>query len=70
MKKKKIMETITYIKMTARVEVTSRCVRMYRLEHVDRTTKVTIRDMEFRRDGGIFARLVGVHFSRTTPFSP
>ena len=70
MKKKKIVEIITYIKMTARVEATSRCIQMSRLKHVGRTTIVTIRDREFRRDRGIFARLVGVHFSRTTPFSP
>ena len=70
MKKKKIVETITYIKTTACVEATSRCVRMSRLKHVGRTTTITVRDREFRRDGGIFARLVGVQFSRTTPFSP
>ena len=68
--KKKYTKTITYIKTTARVEATSRCVRMSRLKHVGRTTTVTLRDMEFRRDGGIFARLVGVQFSKTTPFSP
>ena len=56
--------------MTACVEATSRCVRMSRLKHVGRTTTVTVRDREVRRDGGIFARLVGVQFSRTTPFSP
>ena len=70
MKKKKHMETITYIKTTARVEATSRCVWMSRLKHVGRTTTVTVRDREFKRDGGIFARLVEVQFSRTTPFSP
>ena len=64
------METITYIKTTARIEATSRCVRMSRLKHVGRTTTVTVRDREFMRDGGIFARLVGVHFSRMTPFLP
>ena len=64
------METITYIKTTACVEATSRCVRMSRLKHVGRTTTVTVRDREVRRDGGIFARLVGVQFSRTTLFSP
>ena len=55
--------------MTACVEATSRYVRMSRLKHVGRMTTVIIRDMEVRRDGGIFARLVGVQFSRTTPFS-
>ena len=47
--------------MSACVEATRRCVR---------TTTITIRDREVRRDGGIFARLVGVQFFRTTPFSP
>ena len=51
MKKKKIVETITYIKTTAHVEATSRCVGMSRLKHVGRTTTVTVRDREFRRDG-------------------
>ena len=68
--KKKHTETITYIKTTVCVETTSRCVRMSRLKHVGRTTIVTVRDREVRRDGGIFPRLVGVQFSRTTPFSP
>ena len=67
--KKKYMETITYIKTTVCVEATSRCVRMSLLKHVGRTTTVTVRDREFRRDMGIFARLVGVQFSRTIPFS-
>ena len=40
------------------------------MKHGGRTTTVTVRDREVRRDGGIFARLVGVQFSRTTPFSP
>ena len=40
------------------------------MKHVGRTTTVTVRDREVRRDGGIFARLLGVQFSRTTPFSP
>ena len=70
MKKKKIVKIITYIKTTARVEATSRCVRMSRLKHVGRMTTVTVRDREFRKDGAIFARLVRVQFSRTTPFSP
>ena len=56
--KKKHTETITYIKTT--VEATSRCVCMSRLKHIGRTTKITVRDREFRRDGGIFARLTGV----------
>ena len=64
------METITYIKTTVCVEATSRCVRMSQLKHVGRTTIVTVRDTEVRRDGCIFAKLVGVQFSRTTPFSP
>ena len=68
--KKKHTKTITYIKTTACVEATSRCDQMSRLKHVGRTTTVTVRDREVRRDGGIFARLVGVQFSRTTPFSP
>ena len=68
--KKKHTETITYIKTTACVEATSHYVRMSRLKHVGWTTTVTVRDREFRWDGGIFARLVGVHFSRTTPFLP
>ena len=67
--KKKHTETITYIKTTACVEATSRCVRMSRFKHVGRTTTDTVRDREVKRDGGIFARLVGVQFSRTTPFS-
>ena len=70
MKKKKHTETITYIKTTACVEATSHCVRMSRLKHVGRTTTVTVRDRVVRRDGSIFARLVGVQFSKTTPFSP
>ena len=40
------------------------------MKHVGWMTTVTVRDREVRRDGGIFARLVGVQFSRTTPFSP
>ena len=51
MKRKKYTETITYIKTTARVEATSRCVRMSRLKHVGRTTTVTVRDREVRRNG-------------------
>ena len=68
--KKKHTKTITYIKTTACVEATSRCVRMSLLKHVGQMTTVTVRDREVRRDGDIFARLVGVQFSRTTPFSP
>ena len=51
MKKKKHTETITYIKTTARVEATSRCVWMSRLKHVGWTTTVTVRDIEFRGTG-------------------
>ena len=40
------------------------------MKHVGRETTIIVRDREVRRDGGIFARLVGVQFSRTTPFSP
>ena len=40
------------------------------MKHVGRTTRVTVRDREVRRDGGIFAILIGVQFSRTTPFLP
>ena len=68
--KKKHTEIITYIKTTACVETTSHCVRMSRLKHVGQTTTVTVRDREVRRDGGIFARRVGVQFSRTTLFPP
>ena len=68
--KKKHTETITYIKTTACVEATRRCVWMSRLKHIGRMTTVIVRDREFRRDGGIFARLVEVQFSRMTPFSP
>ena len=57
--KKKHTERITYIKTTACVEGTRRCVCMSRLKHVGRETTVTVRDMEVRRDGGIFARRVG-----------
>ena len=64
------METITYIKTTACVEATSCCVRMSRLKHVGRTTTITIRDREVRRNEGIFARRVGVQFSRKILFSP
>ena len=64
------METITYIKTTACVEATNRCVWMSRLKHVSRTTTIIVRDMKVRRDGDIFARLVGVQFSRTALFSP
>ena len=64
------METITYIKKTACVEATSHCVRISRLKHVGRMTTVTVRDREVRRNGGIFARLIGVQFSRMTLFSP
>ena len=60
MKKKKHTAIITYIKTTACVKATSRCIRMSRLKHVGRMTTVIVRDREFRRDGGIFARLVGV----------
>ena len=60
MKKKTHTEIITYNKTTACVEATSRCVWMSRLKHVGRTTTVTVRDREVRRDGGIFARRVGV----------
>jgi len=60
MKKKNIVETITYIKTTACVEATRRCVWMSRLKYVGRKTTVTVRDTEVRRDGGIFARRVGV----------
>ena len=70
MKKKKIVKTITYIKTTARVEATSRCVQMSRLKHVGRTTTVIVRDREVRREGGIFVRFVGVQFSRTIAFLP
>ena len=70
MKKKRHTEIITYIKKTACVEATSRCVRMSRLKHVGRMTTIIVRDREVRRDGAIFARRVGVQFSRTTPFSP
>ena len=68
--KKKYTKTITYIKTTVYIEATSRYIRMSRLKHVGRTTTVTVRDKEVRRDGGIFARLVEVQFSRTTPFLP
>ena len=67
--KNKQTETISYIKTTACVEATSRYVRMSRLKHVSRMTTVTVRDKEVRKNGGIFARLVDVQFSRTTPFS-
>ena len=60
MKKKKTVKIITYIKTTACVEATRRCVWMSRLKHVGRKTTVTVRDREVRRDGGIFARRVGV----------
>ena len=46
---------------------------MSRLKHVGRMTTVTIRDREVRRDGGIFARRVGVFlkddpvFAKTPP---
>ena len=60
MKKKKIVGTITYIKTTACVEATRRCVWMSQLKHVGRETIVTVRDREVRRDGGIFARRAGV----------
>ena len=53
--KKKHTKIITYIKTTACVEATSHCVRMSRLKHVGRTTTVTVRDREVRRDGDIFA---------------
>jgi hypothetical protein len=54
------MERITYIKTTACVEATSHYVQMSRLKHVGQTTTVAVRDREVRRDGGIFARRVGV----------
>ena len=60
MKKKKHTEIITYIKTTACVEATGRCVWMSRLKHVGRETTVTVRDREVRRDGGIFARHIGI----------
>ena len=60
MKKKKIVETITYIKTAACVEATCCCVWMSRLKHVGQETTVTVRDREIRRDGGIFARRVEV----------
>ena len=40
------------------------------MKHVSQTTTVTVWDREFRRDRDIFARLVGVKFSTTTPFLP
>ena len=49
--KKKYTKTITYIKTTARVQATSRCVRMSWLKHVGRTTTVTVRDREVGREG-------------------
>ena len=58
--KKKHTKTITYIKTTACVEATSRYVRMSRLKQVGRMTTVTVRDREVKRDGGIFARHIGV----------
>ena len=45
--------------MTACVEATRRCVRMFRLKNMGRETTVTVRDREVKRDGGIFARRVG-----------
>ena len=60
MEKKKIVETITYIKTTVCVEVTRRYVRMSRLKYIGQETTVIVRDMEVRRDGGIFARCVEV----------
>ena len=57
---KKIVEIITYITTTAFVKAVRRCVQMSRLKHVGQETTVTVRDMEVRRDGGIFARRVGV----------
>ena len=58
--KKKGTERITYIKTTACVEATRRCVRMSRLKHVGQETTVIVRDRKVRRDGDIFARLIGV----------
>ena len=58
--KKKHTETITYIKTTACVESTSRCVQISLLKHIGQTSTVTVRDKEVRRDVGIFAKLVGV----------
>jgi hypothetical protein len=58
--KKKGMERITYIKTTACVEAMRRCVRMSRLKHIGQETIVTVRDREVNRDGGIFARSIGV----------
>ena len=60
MKKKKIVETINYIKTTACVEAMCRCVWMSRLKHVGWETTVTVRDREVKRDEGIFARHIGV----------
>ena len=57
--KKKHTKIITYIKTTACVEATSRCVRMSRLKHVGRTTRVTVRDREVRRDGASLLDLSG-----------
>ena len=45
--------------MTACVEATRRCVRMFRLKNMGQETTVTIRDREVRRDRNIFARRVG-----------
>ena len=55
-----IVETISYIKTTAYVEATRRCVRMFQLKHVGREIIVTVSDKEVKMDGGIFARRVGV----------
>ena len=60
MKKKKIVETITYIKTTACVEATRHCVWMFQLKHVGWETTVTVRGREVRRGRAIFARRVGV----------
>ena len=48
---KKIVETITYIKTSACVEATRRCVWMFRLKNMSRETTVIVRDREVRRDG-------------------
>jgi hypothetical protein len=57
--KKKGTERITYIKTTACVEATRRCVQMSRLKHVGRTTTITVRDREVRSDGASLLDALG-----------
>ena len=61
-KKRKIVKTISYIKTTACVEATRRCIRMFRLKNMGRETIVTIMDRKVRREGASLLDASGYNF--------